>query len=69
MRDPQNYGLKQAAYSVREAMALLSLGRTSIYQLIKSGDLKPTKYGRRTLFLAPDVADFLFRLQNGEAGR
>ena len=65
---PHTYGLMKAAYSVSEAMALLSLGRTSIYELVKSGALKATKCGRRTLFLAPDIAAFLSKLQ-GDGGR
>lgn len=60
---PQNLGLSKAAYSVKEAMALLSLGRTSIYEMMKEGKLKSTKCGRRTLLLAPDIAIFLSHLQ------
>ncbi|MGY0834208.1 helix-turn-helix domain-containing protein [Azospirillum argentinense] len=60
---PHTYGLMKAAYSVTEVMSLLSLGRTSIYALVKSGDLKVIKCGRRTLFLATDVAAFLGKLR------
>ena len=60
---PHTYGLVKAAYSVTEAMSLLSLGRTSIYELMKGGKLKATKCGRRTLFLSSDIAVFLSQLQ------
>ncbi len=43
MQTPQSYGLFKPAYSITEAMALLSLGRTRIYELMKSGDLRATK--------------------------
>jgi excisionase family DNA binding protein len=35
--------------SVQEAAQTLSVGRTSIYQLIKSGELETMKLGRRRL--------------------
>ena len=56
---PHEYGLLKAAYSVNETLALLSLGRTTLYQLVKDGDLVPTKIGRKTLFAAPDIASLL----------
>ncbi|KAA1054442.1 helix-turn-helix domain-containing protein [Azospirillum argentinense] len=66
--DPQAFGLCKPAYRVLEAADLLSLSRTKLYELVKSQQLKATKCGRRTLFLAVDIADFLSRLQNGEVG-
>jgi len=65
MLHPQDFGLTRAAYSVNETLALLSIGRTSLYQEVGAGNLKPTKYGSKTLFLAPDLADFLNRLRAG----
>jgi excisionase family DNA binding protein len=62
MQPAQNYPLTKAAYGVPEAVAVLSIGRTSLYELIKTGRLKATKCGRRTLFLAPDIAAFLSNL-------
>ncbi|TPV99386.1 MAG: hypothetical protein USCAAHI_01171 [Beijerinckiaceae bacterium] len=56
---PHEYGLLKAAYSVNETLALLSLGRTTLYQLVKDGDLVPTKIGKKTLFAAPDIASLL----------
>ncbi|ALJ34241.1 hypothetical protein AEJ54_15525 [Azospirillum sp. Sp 7] len=62
-------GLDKPAVSVKELTSLIPISRTTIYEFMKSGDLKATKCGRRTLFLAADIADFLSRLQNGEVGR
>jgi excisionase family DNA binding protein len=59
---PHEYNLTRAAYSVNELLEILPLGRTSLYAAIKAGTLKATKLGKKTLFLAPDVAAFLAAL-------
>jgi excisionase family DNA binding protein len=64
-REPREYGFFKAAYSVKETLSLLSMGRTTLYALIKRGDLKPFKLGRKTLFCASDLAAFLDRLREG----
>jgi len=56
---PQN----KLAYSVKEAVIASSLGRTKIYELISSGELKATRVGGRTLILA----ESLRALISGEA--
>jgi excisionase family DNA binding protein len=61
--DPRAFGLMKAAYSVREAVQLLSVGRTSLYAAVRRGELRSIKLGRRTLFCAPDLAAFLTRLR------
>jgi len=63
MDNPQSYGLTKAAYSVRETLSLLSIGRTKLYELVQAGELKPVKLGSKTLFLLPDIAAFLAKLQ------
>ena len=54
---------EKVAYSVNDAARLLSIGRTSLYAQIKTGNLRATKVGRKTLFLAKDIDAFLDRLQ------
>lgn len=61
--DPRAFGLVKAAYAVSETADLLSLGRTSLYAAVKRGELKPVKFGRKTLFYAADLAEFLTRLR------
>lgn len=63
--DPRTFGLLKAAYSVNEAMQVLSMGRSSLYKAIAEGRLRPAKNGRQTLFLARDVAAFLASLPSG----
>jgi excisionase family DNA binding protein len=60
---PREHGLTKAMYGVNETLTLLSIGRTSLYALIKQGDLKPVKLGRKTLFCASDLAAFLDKLR------
>jgi excisionase family DNA binding protein len=48
----------KAAYSVRETVELLSIGRTSLYAAVRRGELKQIKLGKRTLFCAIDLAAF-----------
>ncbi|WP_439359927.1 helix-turn-helix domain-containing protein [Bradyrhizobium sp. DASA03007] len=47
------------AYSIVEACDLLSIGRTTLYQLIKAGDLQTRKVGRRTLIPAKSLDTFI----------
>lgn len=51
------------AYSIKEACATSSLGRTSIYAAISTGRLKAIRVGGRTLI----PAESLHTLLSGEA--
>ena len=44
--DARAFGLIKAAYSVKETLELLSLGRTTFYGLVDRGDLNITKLGK-----------------------
>ena len=57
-----NKSIAKIAYSVREASEVTSLGRTSIFNYIKSGRLKARRVGGRTLI----PAESLHALFNGE---
>jgi excisionase family DNA binding protein len=61
------YGLERALYSVKETKALLSIGQTTLYELIKRGELRPTKLGKKTLFYASDLAALLTKLREPNA--
>ena len=60
---PQDFGMMKVAYSVNETLSVLSIGRTSLYKLVARGDLRPAKLGKKTLFYASDIANFLVKLR------
>ena len=49
-------------YSIPEASAALSLGRTKIYTEIKEGRLRALKSGRRTLITAEAIQEYIASL-------
>jgi excisionase family DNA binding protein len=61
--DPRAFGLVKVAYSVKETLELLSIGRTTFYELVDREDLKITKLGRKTLVYAVDLAALLSKLR------
>ena len=63
MFTPQTLGLTKVAYGLPETQLILSLSRSSVYALVASGKLRRTKCGRKALFLAVDLADFLSALR------
>lgn len=42
-----------------ELMHMTTLGRTALYELIKLGELKPVKLGRKTVFLQGEVVAWI----------
>jgi excisionase family DNA binding protein len=52
---------EKLAYTIAEAVAASGLGRTTIYELIKQGELPRVKVGGRTLIRAQDLAAMLER--------
>jgi excisionase family DNA binding protein len=47
------------AFSVAEACSAARIGRTSLYEAIRSGELRALKRGRRTIVLANDLRRYL----------
>ena len=47
------------ACSVKEALEILNIGRTSLYEEIKKGTLKARKIGSKTIFLRDELDKFL----------
>lgn len=51
--------MTKLAYNIPELTAASGVGRTKIYEEIKSGRLKATKAGGRTIILAEDARAWL----------
>jgi hypothetical protein len=49
----------KTAYTINELIEVGPLGRTSIYEAIRSGQLIARKFGNRTFVLAADFEKFL----------
>ncbi|MEM7338118.1 MAG: helix-turn-helix domain-containing protein [Actinomycetota bacterium] len=54
-------------YSIDEAAEQLSIGRTLVYRLIRTGHLPSLKIGHRRLVARADLEAFVNRLRDGEA--
>ncbi|MFV2098024.1 helix-turn-helix domain-containing protein [Micromonospora sp. LOL_014] len=59
----------KALYKVSEAMVILSLSRTIIYELIRSGRLRSVREGRARLIPAGAIADYVALLERESIGR
>lgn len=48
--------------AVMQVAAILGVGRSTVYQLITPGELKPVHIGRNVRFRASDVSAYIDRL-------
>lgn len=51
--------MNKISYSIPEAVRITSLGRSTIYGAMKTGQLKARKCGKRTVILESDLSTFL----------
>jgi excisionase family DNA binding protein len=47
--------MERLAYSVKEVLELVGIGRTKLYDLIKARELPARKIGSKTVILAADL--------------
>ena len=59
----------QLLYRIPEAMNLLRLSRTTIYELIRSGRLRSIKQGRTRLISITAMNDYIALLENETMGK
>ena len=55
--------MTQYSFSIPEVCQATGLGKTKLYELIKSGELKAKKIGKRTIILKADLDTFLKGLE------
>lgn len=60
---PAPQSVQPLAYTIKQAAAVLGIGRTTLYNLIQTGDLTPLKIRQRTLLLHDDLVAFLDRIR------
>ena len=58
-RRPSSYDDLPLTLSVRELMPILSVGRNTAYELIRSGQIRSVRIGRRILIPKAEVLQFL----------
>lgn len=56
---PTSYDDLPLTLSVRELMPILSVGRNTAYELIRSGQIRSVRIGRRILIPKAEVLQFL----------
>ena len=61
--------VRQLSYSINEVVEHTSLGRSTIFEEIRSNRLRARKVGRRTIVLAEDLVSFLASLPVSQAER
>lgn len=57
------HGPARLLYPVDEAASRLGIQRTSLYALLKEGELERVKIGRRTLITAESLTGFIKKLR------
>jgi len=54
--------LPRLGYSIRETWGLLPIGRTTLYDMIKSGQIESVKINRRTMIPAEAIQQYVASL-------
>lgn len=54
--------MQKFAYTVTETMREIGIGRSKLYAEIKAGNITPRKIGKKTIFLAEEIKNYLNNL-------
>jgi len=54
--------MQKSAYTVNETIREIGIGRSKLYSEIKEGKITPRKIGKKTIFLAQEIEDYLNNL-------
>lgn len=57
--------VERVGLSIEETAQAFGIGRTNVFRLIKEGQLKAVKIGRRTVIPTDEVQAFMARLKKG----
>lgn len=57
-----DYGLTKPSYTIAETAAVLSIGKATLFRLMKARKITSRKIGHRTIFLRADLEGFLASL-------
>jgi hypothetical protein len=68
-RTPADYGLTKLAYSRREVMESFGYSEGFLHKLIRVGQLRPSKSGKKTMFYAVDLIDHIESTRQRTANR
>ena len=61
--EEQTPGMRPLLVSVTQALQLLGIGRTTLYELIADGRVAPVKIGRSVRFVVDELEDFVETLR------
>lgn len=57
---------KPISVTIKQAIAMTGIGRSSLYKLFKEGRLRPRKAGKRVLLLVEDLEHLVKSLPNAK---
>ncbi len=60
--------MQKSAFTVNEVIREIGIGRSKLYAEIAAGKITPRKIGKKTIFLAQDVQDYLNALPQFKSG-
>jgi len=60
--------MTRIAVTIPQALEMSGLGRTTLYEIFKTGKLQPRKQGKRTLILVRELEAYLQSLPSSEDG-